>query len=64
MQERVERTDMRSKIQKGVDSVVDTLLIMGTVTVESFAHPRGTSTIIYNSRTREIEARREPPKKS
>lgn len=61
MQERADGVE-QSKIKKGLNSVVDTLRIMGTIVVESFAHPSRTTTIIYNSQTREINATTEPPK--
>ena len=61
MQERIGETE-ESKIKRGFNTAVDAFRIMGTIAKESFLHPRGTTNIIYNSRTREIKATTEPLK--
>jgi len=61
MQERVDGAE-HSKLTKGLNTVVDTFRLMGTIAKESFLHPRRTTTIVYNSQTREIKATTEPPK--
>jgi hypothetical protein len=63
MQERADRVYKLPKIVKVADEVVDTLRHMGTIFVESVTQLSETTTIIYNSRTREIKAHTETPKK-
>jgi 4-hydroxy-3-methylbut-2-enyl diphosphate reductase IspH len=64
MQERVDRVYKLPKIVKVADEVVDTLRHMGIIFVESVTQLSKTTTIIYNSQTREIKAHIETPQGS